>query len=626
MKKEIIGTSNKVLEVDLTARSFRVSDISDRDRELYLGGKGMGLKLLYDRLEPGIDPLGEKNILVLAMGVFMGTGAPCSGRFEAITKSPLTGVMATGSCGGPFGMALKTSGWDAMIIHGKASAPVFLQIDSGGAVFGDASGIWGKGTAESEKILLEHGSGAMVIGQAGENTVRYANIRSGHRFIGRGGIGAVMGSKNLKGIVAKGREYKILPADKKRFDRANKRFLAYINNNAVTAGSYRSYGTNANINISNAAGILPVRNFTGGSHGRAVKISGETMAEKFDTRHDVCKPCAILCGHRGTIRGEKRHIPEYETVTLLGSNLNIFDPEIISDYNELCSEYGMDTISTGGTIAWAMEAAEKGLIESDLRFGSAEGVGEMITDIAFRRGLGADLADGSRAASKQYGGEDFAIHVKGMELPGYDPRGAFGQGLSYATANRGGCHLSAYMVGLEAMLGMADPQAIRWKPYMVKFMENIFAAVNSLHVCLFTAFAVFLEPPLIRFTPTFIIRHLNQNFSLLALNLMDASLWPELWHAIVGKRYIPYLGMRRFYEAGERVHVLERYMNTREGISKKDDTLPRRLLHEGRICDNRRDTVPLGPMLKKYYKMRGYDENGVPRNQTLQKLGIEIKQ
>ena len=626
MKKEIIGTSNKVLEVDLTARSFRVSDISDRDREMYLGGKGMGLKLLYDRLEPGIDPLGEKNILVLAMGVFMGTGAPCSGRFEAITKSPLTGVMATGSCGGPFGMALKTSGWDAMIIHGKASEPVFLQIDSGGAVFGDASGIWGKGTAESEKILLAHGSGAMVIGQAGENTVRYANIRSGHRFIGRGGIGAVMGSKNLKGIVAKGREYKILPADKKRFDRAKKRFLAYINNNAVTAGSYRSYGTNANINISNAAGILPVRNFTGGSHGRAVKISGETMAEQFDTRHDVCKPCAILCGHRGTIRGEKRHIPEYETVTLLGSNLNIFDPEIISDYNELCSEYGMDTISTGGTIAWAMEAAEKGLIESDLRFGSAEGVGEMITDIAFRRGLGADLADGSRAASKQYGGEDFAIHVKGMELPGYDPRGAFGQGLSYATANRGGCHLSAYMVGLEAMLGMTDPKALRWKPYMVKFMENIFAAVNSLHVCLFTAFAVFLEPPLIRFTPTFIIRHLNQNFSLLALNLMDASLWPELWHAIVGKRYIPYFGMRRFYEAGERVHVLERYMNTREGISKKDDTLPRRLLHEGRICDNRRDTVPLEPMLKKYYKTRGYDENGVPRNQTLQKLGIEIKQ
>ncbi len=624
MKKEIIGTSNKVLEVDLSARSFRESRISERDREMYLGGKGMGLKLLYDRLEPGIDPLGEKNILVLAMGVFMGTGAPCSGRFEAITKSPLTGCMVSGSCGGPFGMALKTSGWDAMVIHGKAADPVFLQIDSDGAVFGDANGIWGKGTAESEKILLAHGSGAMVIGQAGENTVRYANIRSGHRFLGRGGIGAVMGSKNLKGIVARGREYKILPADKKRFDRANKRFLAYINNNPVTAGSYRSYGTNANIHISNTAGILPVRNFTGGSHGRAVKISGETMAEQFDTRHDVCKPCAILCGHRGTIRGEKRHIPEYETVTLLGSNLNIFDPEIISDFNELCSEYGMDTISTGGTIAWAMEAAEKGLIESDLRFGSAEGVGETITDIAFRRGLGADLADGSRAASKQYGGEDFAIHVKGMELPGYDPRGAFGQGLSYATANRGGCHLSAYMVGVEAMLGMADPQALRWKPYMVKFMENIFAAVNSLHICLFTAFAVFLEPPLIRFTPTFVIRHLNQNFSLLALNLMDASLWPELWHAIVGKRYIPYLGMRRFFKAGERVHVLERYMNTREGISKKDDTLPRRLLHEGRTCDDRRKTVPLEPMLKKYYRMRGYDQNGVPRKQTLQKLGIEI--
>ena len=623
MKKEIIGTSNKVLEVDLAARRFWVSEISVRDRELYLGGKGMGLKLLFDRLKPRIDPLGEDNILVLTMGVLMGTGAPCSGRFEAVTKSPLTGVMVTGSCGGPFGMALKTSGWDAMVIHGKADKPVFVCVDSGGATFADASEIWGTGTAVAQDTLLAHGSGTMVIGQAGENLVRYANIRSGSRFLGRGGIGAVMGSKNLKGIVAKGREYKIRPADKKRFDRANKRFLAYINNNPVTAGSWRSYGTNANIHISNAAGILPVRNFTTGSHGQAVKISGETMAEKFDTRHDVCKPCVILCGHRGTIRGEKRHIPEYETVTLLGSNLGIFDPEIISDFNELCSEYGMDTISTGGTIAWAMEAAEKGLIESDLRFGSDEGIAKTITDIAFRRGQGALLADGSRMASKTYGGEDFAMHVKGMELPGYDPRGAFGQGLSYATANRGGCHLSAYMVGVEAMFGMADPHALRWKPYMVKFMEDIFAAVNSLHICLFTAFAVFLEPPLIRFTPSFIIRHLNQNFSLLALNLMDASLWPELWHAVVGKRYIPYLGMRGFYKAGERAHVLERYMNTREGIAKKDDTLPRRLLDEGRACDHEGKTVPLDSMLKTYYRLRGYDENGIPREKTLEKLGIE---
>ncbi|HMA66385.1 MAG TPA: aldehyde ferredoxin oxidoreductase C-terminal domain-containing protein, partial [Desulfosalsimonadaceae bacterium] len=291
----------------------------------------------------------------------------------------------------------------------------------------------------------------------------------------------------------------------------------------------------------------------------------------------------------------------------------------------LCSEYGMDTISTGGTLAWAMEAAEQGLLQTELQFGSPGGISEMITDIAFCRGLGRDLALGSREASKKYGGEDFAIHVKGMELPGYDPRGSYGQGLSYATANRGGCHLSAYLVGLEVILGMADPHALRWKPYMVKFMENAFAALNSLHICLFTSFAVFLEPPLIRFTPTFVIKLLNQNFSRLALNLMDVSLYPELWHAILVKKYTPYLGMRAFYKAGERVHVLERYMNTREGISKKDDTLPRRLLTEGRRCDAGEHTVPLEPMLRKYYRMRGYDENGIPREKTLRRLGIAAK-
>ncbi len=623
--QKIIGTSNKVLEADLTNRSFRVCEISDKDRRMYFGGKGIGLKLLYDRLVPGVDPLGEDNIFVLAMGVFMGTGAPCSGRFEAVSKSPLTGLISSSSCGGPLGMALKTSGWDAMVIKGKASSPVYLRVDADWVEFRSADHLWGQGTGSAEEALIAEGSGALVIGQAGENQVRYANIRSGHRFLGRGGMGAVLGAKNVKGIVAKGKQYSIVPADKEKFRKSRQRLLKYIKRNSVTAGSFRDYGTNANLNIGNEGGILPVRNFTGGSHAEARQVSGEAMAEKFNTTHDTCKPCAILCGHRGTIRGEKRHIPEYETVTVMGTNLEIFDPEIISDWNELCAEYGLDTISTGGTLAWAMEATEKGLISTDLRFGSSEGVSEMIENIALCRGIGRDLAMGSADASKKYGGENFAIHVKGMELAGYDPRGSFGHGLSYATANRGGCHLSAYLVGLEVLLGMADPRALRWKPYMVKFMENTFAAVNCLHICLFTSFAVFLEPPLIRFTPNFIIRLLNQNLSRLALNLMDVSLWPELWHAIMGKRYIPYFSMLAFYKVGERVHVLERYMNTREGISAKDDTLPGRLLTEGRACDQEERGVPLEPMLKKYYRLRGYDSRGVPKRKTMRRLGIEIK-
>jgi aldehyde:ferredoxin oxidoreductase len=623
--KTIAGSNNRILEIDLSTQRFHASAIDPRDRELYMGGKGLGLKLLYDRMTPGVDPLGEHNMMALCTGVLMATGAPCSGRFEAVTKSPLTGIMATASCGGPFGMALKTSGWDGLILTGKAAAPTYLVIDSQGVHFKAADGIWGQDTESAQEKMLQEGKGAIVIGQAGENLVRFANIRSGHRFLGRGGMGAVLGAKHLKGIVAKGGEVRIAPIHKERFSKINKRLAQSINRNPVTSGSFRYYGTNANVHLSNAAGILPVRNFTGGSHGEAHKVSGETMAEQFKTTWDTCKPCLIKCGHRGTINGQSRPIPEYETVGLLGTNLEIFDPVMISDWNELCGHYGMDTITLGGTLAWAMEATEKGLIQTDLKFGSPQGISEMIARIALGQGIGKDLAMGSRWASKKYGGEDFAMHVKGLELPAYDPRGAVGQGLAYATANRGGCHLSAYVLALEAFFGMADPHALRWKPYMVKFFEDVYAAVNSLHICHFTAFAVELEPLLIKMSPNFVIKILNQNLSPLALNLMDLSFWPELWHAILGKRYIPYLSMLNFRKAGERVHVLERYMNTREGISKKDDTLPRRLLTEGRRCDSEQHTVPLAPMLEKYYKIRGYDADGIPTPRTLQRLGIPVK-
>ncbi len=623
--QEVIGSNNRVLEIDLTNKKFHESSIEKKDRDMYLGGKGMGLKLLYDRIEPGIDPLGEKNIIAFTMGVLMGTGAPCSGRFEAVTKSPLTGIFCSASCGGPFGMALKTSGWDAVIISGRANAPIYLVIDSRGVQFKPAKGIWGKDTEAAQVALLKEGSGALAIGPAGENLVHYANIASGHRFLGRGGMGAVLGSKNLKGIVAKGGEVKIIPANKKKFTRSSKRFFKYINTNPITSGSYRDFGTNANVNLSNAAGILPVRNFTGGSHGEAHKLSGETMAERFDTKYSTCKPCVIMCGHKGKIDGKDRQIPEYETIGLLGSNLEIFDPLAVSEWNELCGKLGMDTISAGGTIAWAMEATEKGLIKTNLKFGSTTGVSQMLKDIVYGKGIGKDLALGSKAASKKHGGEDFAIQVKGMEMAAYDPRGAVGHGLSYATANRGACHLSTSLFTLEAYFNMASPNATRGKHTMVKFFEDVYAAMNSLHICHFTAFAVFLEPPLIKLSPTPMLWALTQNLTPLALNLMDVSLWPELWHATVGKPYIPYISMLNFRKTGERIHLLERYMNTREGISRKDDTLPLRLLNEGRKCDPKERGVPLEKMLDKYYRARGYDKNGIPKKRKLKSLGIDIK-
>lgn len=619
--QEIIGTSNKVLEVDLTKQKFSVIDVSVKDLAMYMGGKGLGLKMIYDRMPAGVDPLGEENMIAFMMGVLMGTGAPCSGRFAAVTKSPLTGIMVSASCGGPFGMALKTSGWDGIIVKGKSAKPVMLAVDSKGVEFRDAKKLWGMDTHEVQEHLDKIGGGSVVIGPAGENLVRYANICSGHRFLGRGGMGAVMGAKNLKAIVAKGKEYKIIPAKKEKFAKNRKRSMTYVNDNKVSGNQYRNLGTNSHVMLSNKAGILPVRNFTTGSHGEAHKLSAEEMLPKFNATKSTCKPCAILCGHKGIFDGKERAVPEFETTGLMGSNLEIFDPVVVSKWNETCSLMGLDTITAGGTLAWAMEATEKGLFKSDLKFGSPDHIDQVLKDIGLGRGIGKELGMGSRWLSKKYGGEDFAMHVKGLELAAYDPRGAFGQGLAFAVANRGACHLSAAFFALEAYLGMYAPYTTWGKATYTAFAEECFNAVNSLHICQFTAFPVFLQPPLIKMLPTISLKISLSAMSPIAVKVMDLSVWSRFWSFTTGIK----MNMWQMLKIGRRIQVLERYMNTREGISSKDDTLPGRLLHEGRKSDPKGRTVPLDKMVPKYYRVRGYDKNGIPKDRTLKKLGIEKK-
>jgi len=619
--EEIIGTSNRILEIDLSKGKSSIIEISEKDRAMYLGGKGLGLKIIYDRIKTGIDPLGEDNMVAFMMGVLIGTGTPSAGRFDAVTKSPLTGIMTSSSCGGPFGMALKTSGWDGVLIKGKSKSPVYLVVDSKGVEFKSASKIWGMDIDKAQKAIDHHGTGSVVIGPAGENLVRFANICSGHRFLGRGGMGAVLGSKNLKGIVAKGKEFKILPVKKAKFDKTRKKLLKYINANDVTSKSYRNFGTNANVNLCNAGGILPVRNFTGGAHGEAHKISGEDMAEKYDTKYSTCKPCSILCGHKANFDGVVRQVPEYETTALFGSNLEIFEPVKIAEWNDQCSRLGIDTISTAGTIAWTMEATEKGLIKSNLKFGSTDGIKEMIDNISNKKGIGEDLAMGVRFLGKKYGGSNFAMHVKGMELPAYDPRGALGQGLSYAVANRGACHLATSSFAIEVFFKMMRPFAQRGKHHFINFAEDVSSAVNSLHICLFTAFPVELEPPLIKFSPVPVLNAFTTNLTAVAVKFLDVSIWPALWSSVTGL----HLGQWSFLKAGHRINILERYMNTREGISRKDDTLPARFLMEGRKCDPLERPVPLEKMLNNYYKLKGFDNNGIPKDKVLKKYGIEKK-
>jgi len=620
--KEIIGTSNKVLEINLTTKEITVFKITDEDRRLYLGGKGLGLKLLYERLKPGIDPLGEENIIAFMMGVLMGTGAPCSGRFAAVTKSPLSGILVSSSCGGPFGMAFKTAGFDGLLISGKSDKPIYLVIDANDIKFEDAAHLWGKDTEETQHALsLSNNAGTLVIGPAGENKVLFANVRSGDRFFGRGGIGAVLGAKNLKAIAAQGGTYKIVPKNRTVFQKAHQKATKQINNNLFTGKLYRYYGTASNFKYCKQGNIVPVENFRYGDHEKVDHVSGEAMQNKYHTEPSSCIPCSILCGHKGTYRDGSIHkIPEYETTAMLGPNLGIFDTDIITEWNDLCARMGLDTISTGVILSYVMEAGEKGLIETDLKFGSADGIYKTIEDIAYRRNLGNDLANGTRWLSEKYGGIEFALQVKGMECPAYDPRGSWGQGLSYAVANRGPCHLSATTFALEVFLGFLNPYATRAKAKFVHLFEAIYAAINSLHICLFTTWAFLLEPPIIKYTPVPILRFFMYHLPDVAMKFLDVSVFSRLYESITGIKMPP----QKLLKAGHRIHTLERYMNTREGISRKDDTLPDRFLKEGRKNDPENRTVPLEKMLEEYYKIRGYDDNGIPTPAILNKFNINL--
>lgn len=616
--KEIAGTLNRVLEIDLSLKTISTVLISKQLRRMYLGGKGLGLKLLYDRLKPGIDPLGEDNLIIIMTGVLAGTSAPCSGRFHAVFKSPLTGIIGSSSCGGSFGRQLKSNGWDGLILKGKSDKPTALYIHHDKVDFLDGTNLWGKDILDAQEAIGKKNQEALVIGPAGENLVRFANAASGHRYLGRGGLGAVMGSKNLKAIVALKGPYKVGPFFNDRFNKIKTKANKYINQNNMSL-LMRQFGTAANAGPIIKNNMLPVNNFTYGNHPKAINITGQKIKENHNTCYHTCKPCSIFCGHKGVFNGRQVNVPEYETLALLGSNLGIFDPNEISRFNEICNQKGMDTISAGGTLAWVMEANQKGLVKIDLEFGSSEKIIKALENIADFEDFGRQMSMGSRALSNKFGGKSFAIQVKGLEMAGYDPRGAYGQGLGYAVANRGACHLSSFSVGFENLLGFLAPDTIRSKHLFVKFFENFYAAINSLDICQFTSYGLTLETPLSRMTPHFVLCFLLQNIPALAIALVDFSIYSEFFSAACGME----LSSKQFLRAGERIHILERLMNTNEGIRKADDTLPERLLLESQKDDPEKRRVPLEPMLKKYYKLRGYDKDGIPDRILLKKLGIK---
>ena len=628
------GYMNRAYEIDLSSGRIAELAISARLRELYLGGKGIGTRLLYDHTAPGLDPFSEEMVLIFSTGPVTGSAAPQSNRFVVTTKSPLTGAVANSTCGGSFATALKRAGVDLLLIRGRASHPVYLEVTEAGVAIKDAAELWGKGAVATQAALPKR-FGKAVIGPAGENRVRYAGIVSGDRIAARTGCGAVMGDKRLKAIVAHGKRK--LPIDDpdahKVLQRATNKFLR---GHPMTGAKLPDLGT-ANI-VATAAGrnVLPVHNFQRGSDLRAPLISGERLADQYLKKRVGCISCPIICGRgvepvaelEGAEGSKVTKGPEYETLGLMGSNIGCFDLEKIFEWNELCDDLGMDTISTGGSIGFAMELTQRGLLRSDLSFDHHDNISALLHDIAHRRGLGDDLAEGVRRLSRKYGGHDFAIHVKGLELPAYDPRGCVGQGLEYATTNRGGCHVQGATMYLEAIGPISiDPLSPKAKPPLVIMQQNTVAAISSSVYCVFSTYSMVpsiafeLDPQGLLYKA--VTTALLHSGPLLSLALRAKTPIPVLWlEKFLGHVMGRKVSMGEYLEIGERVFNMERIYNLREGLTFRDDVLPPRMLHESTF-PGVEGGVPLHKMMPDYYRLRGWDREGVPTAKTLRRLALE---
>lgn len=626
----IKGYAGRVLEVDLQERSFAFEPLDEEIARLYIGGKGYGTRLLYDRTEAGIDPLGPANPLIFATGPLNGSVAPQSNRFAVVCKSPLTGGIGNATCGGSFAFGLKKAGIDVLVVTGSSEQPLRLEVDGDAdeVRFLDASELWGKGTYETQRILGK-GREHAVIGPAGENLVLYAGIVSNERIAGRTGVGAVMGSKRLKAVSVTGSR-KLEMEDPDRFREYTKTVRATFKDHPVLGESMKRFGTAAIVNTTNGRNILPTRNFQKGHFDDAMKISGEWMEDHaLKGVKTSCLHCPVTCGRDVEVEGKGRGKgPEYETLALLGSNLEIGDLDTVSEWNYHADDLGMDTISLGATLGFAMELGEKGMLESKLSFGDASGVTDLIHDIAHRRGLGNELANGTKRMAEKFGGAGFAPQVKGLELSAYDPRGSYAQGVEYATTNRGGCHVQGASMYLESVGPLTiNPQNLKLKADLPIVQQNLACAINSMVLCIFTTYGI--VPKLVHeMDPSsrpyralaFLLENSGPLFRWAQSIKGSPMLWFEKWLTLItGIKF----SSGHLQEIGARIFNLERMYNLREGLSAEHDTLPDRILHESTF-EHLDSGHPLGELLPLYYKKRGWDSKGVPTARTLKRLQVEV--
>jgi aldehyde:ferredoxin oxidoreductase len=591
------GLFNKIIEVNLNDRSHQVINIADEVYESYLGGRGLGVKLFTDRVLPTVDPLSPENKLVFTIGPVTGTSVSTSGRMSLVTKSPLTGTIFYSNTGGIFGFSMKRCGIDGIIIEGKSEKPCYIVIDGDkGLEIKDADELWGLDTEETYNKLKEiegEKVRTLEIGPAGENQVLLASIMNdASRAFGRGGVGAVLGSKNLKAIAVINGKQKTEVDNPELLKNYAKSALDKIKALPVTRSALPLFGTAGVLHVTNSLGMLPIRNFKYGQHEKAPLIGGEAIRKEILVKTEACYGCTIRCGRLTEAGNMKGKGPEYETVWALGANCEIFDLIKITQANYHCNMLGLDTISMGVTISCAMELQDKGLFPyEEVKFGNEDVLSELVIKTARKKGIGADLAEGSKRLAEKYGDAETAIHVKGMELPAYDPRGAMGHALGYATSNRGGCHLTGYMAAMEIF--NAPKKIPRFtlggKPDLLVLKQNQSAIEDSLVNCKFSGYALGFD-----YQARFV-------------------------SAITGLDF----NVTRLLEIGERIYNLERVFNIGAGFSNDDDKLPERFetvpFKEGLSKDR---LVPINEMLSAYYSVRGWDENGIPKKEKLEELGL----
>jgi len=603
------GICGKLLEVDLTSGKTKDTPIAGGMVEKYLGGRGLGARLLFDLLPAKTDPLSPENVFIFLTGPLTGSTVTGSSKFVVVTKSPLTGGWCDSYSSGRIAVELKKAGYDGMVIRGKANHPCYLKIDDGGIEIREADSIWGKDSFETERMLKEieknPSAGVSSIGPAGENLCKFACINSDlYRQAGRGGVGAVMGSKRLKAILVKGTKGMDLH-DRKKLSELNRENYQRSRKSRV-AQARMKYGTPLTLNITHAGGILPTKNFQFGTWEKALEKIDSVGVYKSVKSHKACISCFVPCGliteaSEGKYKGVTLEGPEYETLGMFGSNLLVDSLPTIIQANVLCDKLGLDTISTGNIIGFIMECFERGILSADqtegfeLRFGDAEASLAAIELIARREGFGDLLAEGVRAVADHIGeGSDrFAMHVKGLEFPAYDPRGAFGSGLSYAVSPRGACHRRAWPPAQE-ILGGYPPYTAEGKAEMIRALYDENCVLHSLLVCDMPA----------KFIP---------------LSLDD---YANYFQAVTGES----ISKNDFLTIAGRIETLIRIFNLREGFTRNDDTLPYRTLFEplpdGPARDQFIGKENFDRMIDDYYTCRGWDSAGVPTAATLQKYGL----